>query len=180
MTITSSSWSSVRSPPGALMTATYRFYVASIAAVIRTDSVVAVGEVRSNLFDPFICFHLSATARPFIFPHIFFFRDISTLSALSFWILVNRSRFTRWKNTLSCICCISEFVAFVSSHPKHFRPSFKASCVNMCTRRLVYWSLGYLCSKFGWWRGKSPGLCHAYHMRISAGGGGLTWNSYPP
>ena len=89
ITITSSSMSSVRNAPGAPITATSRPSVASVDAGMSTDSFAAVGKVMSDLFDPDLCFRLSATARPFIFLHHFCFKRISTRSAPCFWLLVS-------------------------------------------------------------------------------------------
>ena len=180
MTIISLSWYAVRNTPGELMTLKYRFSVLSIVAIIRTDSVEAVREVMSEFSDQFLCFWPSATARPFIFPHIFFSRNISTRSAPRFCILLVLLPFTGWKTTLPSICFIYYFVAFITSLPKFFRPSLRVSCIKTCTRRLVYWSLGYLCSKFGCRRGLSSCLFNASHTNRSSGEGELTWNSYPP
>ena len=75
--ITSLSMSASRNVPGASITLSYRPSVASISALTSTDSVDAVGEVTSDLFNPDICFRPSATARPFIF------RIVSALKTLA-------------------------------------------------------------------------------------------------
>ena len=71
ITRTSSPMSAVRNDPGASITATSRPSIASIATVVRTNSFPAVGEIIMDFFNPFIFFHLSVTARPFIFSHFF-------------------------------------------------------------------------------------------------------------
>ena len=143
MTITSSSGYSFSNTPGASMTVTSWFSAASITDVIRTDSVAAVREETSNFFYMFLFFRLSAMARPFIFPHILFlfFSNIINCIAPRFCFLEIHLPFTRCKTTLSCICCIYDFVGFIPSLLKHFRPSFRVTCIKICTRRLVYWSL---------------------------------------
>ena len=119
-------------------------------------------------------------ARPYIFPHMFFFRNISINSYTRFCFLVSRSILSMWKTTLLCIFWISDFVALISYLLTWFIPSIKAKCVKTYTRMLVYWSLGYLCLKFGWKCGHSPWLQYSSHTRPSTGEGELTWNSYPP
>ena len=163
MTVTYLSMSAVRNAPGVSITATYRPSVASIAAVTRTDSVAAVGEVTSIFFYPSLCFRPSTKARNFIFPHRFFLKNISTHSAPFFCFFVSFPPLIGWNTTLSCICCISDLVAFITSFPNLFSPCFRFSCVKMRTMRLVKWSLGYLCSKLGWWRGRSLCLWDASH-----------------
>ena len=129
--------SAVRNNPGASITTTSCPYVTSIAAVMSTNSVDAVGEVTSDFFDPVLCFCPSAAAQPFIVSHLFCFKNISTRRAPCFWILVSCSPLIGWNTTLSCICCVSDFVAFIPSVPNHFSPCVRFIWVNTWTLRFV-------------------------------------------
>ena len=137
ITITSLFMSAVRNAPGTSITATSRPSIASIAAVMNTNSVTAVGEVTSDFFYPDLCFCMSATARTFIFQHRFCFKDISTCSALCLWLLVSCLPLIGWNTTLSSICCISDFMAFIPSFPNRSSPCFRFSCINTWTMRFV-------------------------------------------
>ena len=98
--ITSSSMSAVMNDYGASITAKYRPPVALIAMVMRTDSVTAVSEVMSDFFNPSLCFRLSATEQPFIFPHRFCFKNITTCSAPFFYFFVSCFPLIKWNTTL--------------------------------------------------------------------------------
>ena len=128
--------SAVRNAPGASITATSCSYAASNAAVMRTNSVAAIGEVTMDLFIFYFLFIL-LQLRGLLFFRFFLFQNISIHSAPFFCLFVSCSPWIRWNITLSCICLISDLVAFIPLLPNIFSPCFRFSCLKTWTMRFV-------------------------------------------
>ena len=136
ITITSLSMSAVRNAPGTSITVTSWTSIALIYAVMRTDSVAAVGEVTSK----FLSFSLLSSicvGAAFYFLHRFCFKNISTHSGPFFCFFVSCSPLIGWNITLSCICCIYDLLSFIPAFTNLSSPCFRFSCVKTRTMRFV-------------------------------------------
>ena len=104
-------------------------YFACVAAVVKMDSVISIGDAASIFSVYYLCFCPLAHAQAFMEPSLFRVKYMREFIAFCFSSYVNLFALTGSNVSMSCSCWSFFVTAFSPCYPYSFSPLFKLYCI---------------------------------------------------